>query len=102
MSNALAVEALLHLVRVMEAAEAAERAHQEAREAELMATTAWRGEKARTAAAAAQEQVMSWQDEIGRARADVLWQLGQHNEDWSSWLRKHTSLDGVPPASGAA
>ena len=102
MSNALAVEALLHLVRVMEAAEAAERAHQEAREAELTVTGAWGREQARAAVDAAHEQLMSWQDEIGRAQADVLWQLGQGGQDWSSWLRKHTSLEGTPRASGAA
>ncbi|WP_380176161.1 hypothetical protein ACFEMC_10685 [Kineococcus sp. DHX-1] len=102
MSNALAVEALLHLVRVMEAAETAESAHQEAYEAELTATGARHREQARAAAAVAREQVMSWQDEIGRARADVLWQLGQSEADWSSWLAKHTSLRGLPRAFGAA
>ncbi|WP_344479182.1 hypothetical protein [Kineococcus aurantiacus] len=102
MSNALAVEALLHLVRVMEAAETAERAHQQAREVELTATSSWQREQSRTAAAAAYEQVMSWQDEIGRAQAEVLWHLGQGGEDWSSWLSRHTSLPAVPRPSGPA
>ncbi len=101
----MAVEALLHLVRVMEAAEAAERAHQQAREAELTLGRGWEREQARAAAQAVQaayEQVMCWQDEIGRARADVLWQLGQGGQDWSSWLSRHTSIQGAPRASGAA
>lgn len=100
MSNALAVEALLHLVRVMEAAETAVSVHQEACDAELTATGARHREQSRAAAAGAREQVMAWQDEIGRARADVLWQLGHSEADWSSWLAQHTSCRAyrVPPA----
>lgn len=102
MSNALAVEALLHLVRVMEAAEVAERVHQQAREAELTAIGAWSEEQARGAVEGAYDQLMAWQDEIGRAQAEVLWQLRQGGQDWSSWLRQHTSLVGAPRALEAS
>ncbi|GAB3216292.1 hypothetical protein GCM10027586_07970 [Kineococcus gypseus] len=95
MSNAQAVEALLHLVRVMEAAEQAERAYQQQTVRRVAPGAGHSGDRSQ-ADEQAWEVLQRWQDEIGRAQGEVMWELGSRDERWSQWLARCTSLHGLP------